>query len=101
MDQLGIGAETPFWGYWNKLNPVKKVFPKDERVMVSSYACKDGFLTVLMNDTDSPVTVKLLPDGKRLGKSPVVTDIENGKTTDLQAVTLPARDFRMLHVVKK
>ena len=101
MDQLGIGAETPFYGYWNKLNPVKKVSPKNERVMVSSYACKDGFLTVLMNDTDSPVTVKLLPDGKRLGKSPVVTDIESGKTADLQAVTLPARDFRMLHVVKK
>ena len=54
-----------------------------------------------MNDTDSPVTVKLALDEKRLGKSPAVTDIESGKTADLQAVSLPARDFRMLHVVKK
>jgi len=80
---------------------VKKASPEDERVMVSSYACRNGFLTVLMNDTDSPVTVKLAWDGKRLGKSPVAADIESSKAADLQAVTLPARDFRMLHIVKK
>ncbi|MBO4632760.1 MAG: hypothetical protein J5858_12620, partial [Lentisphaeria bacterium] len=31
MNHAGVGAETPFYGYWNKLNPVKKVSPKDER----------------------------------------------------------------------
>ena len=96
MDQAGVGAETPFYGYWNPSNPVKKVSPDDERVMVSSYACRDGFLTVLMNDTDSPVTVKLALDEKAIGNDPTVTDAESGESVDANALTLPARDFKMI-----
>ncbi len=101
MDKVGVGSETPFYGYWNSSNPVKKVSPADERVMVSSYACRDGFLTVLMNDTDAPVTVKLAYDEKSLGQSPSVTDAESDETVDINKVNLPARDFRMLLIIKK
>lgn len=100
MDLVGVGSETPFYGYWNPLNPVKKASPADERVMASSYACRDGFLSVLMNDTDAPVTVKLAHDEKSLGQSPTVTDLENDQAVDVNALTLPARDFRMILFIK-
>ena len=74
--------------------------PDDERVMVSSYACRDGFLAVLMNDTDAPATVKLTLDEKAIGKTPTVTDAESGESVDANALTLPARDFKMILFIK-
>ena len=101
MDRTGVWDENPFYGYWNSKNPVKKCAPAGERVMVSSYACNKGTLTVLMNDTDQPVTVKLALDKKFFGPSPVVTDAETRQAADPAAVRLPARNFRLLHIVRK
>ncbi|MBR7103555.1 MAG: hypothetical protein IKC65_01295, partial [Lentisphaeria bacterium] len=101
LADAGVGNNTAFWGYWNKENPVKKLSPADERVMVSSFAAKDGVLAVMLNDLDKPVTVKLAFDGKFLGKTPAVYDAENKEKIEQGKVLLPARTVRMLRVVKK
>ncbi|MBR2438581.1 MAG: LamG domain-containing protein [Lentisphaeria bacterium] len=100
MDQAGITENSAFWGYWQKDNPVRKVSPANEKVMVSSYAAKDGVLAVLLNDTDDAVSVKLNLDSGMLGKSPKCFNAENGQQINPDSVTLPAREFRMIRIKK-
>ena len=68
--------------------------------MVSSYKTKDSFLVVAFNDTDKAATVKLKINSKLLGNNPKCYNAENKKQVTLDAITLPAREFRMIHVTK-
>ena len=100
MDELGITDNSPFYGYWNSLNPVKKLSPIEEQVMVSSYLCTDGVLAVMLNDTDQKVRVTLAPDEKILGESPQIVDAETGNTVSQETIELSARELKFLHLKK-
>ena len=91
MDNLGITDNSKFWGYWQRDNPVTKVSPSDEKVMVSSYKTKGGLLVVAFNDTDKAATVKLKIDAKLLGNNLKCYNAENKKQVNLDAITLPAQ----------
>ena len=100
MDNLGITDNSKFWGYWQKDNPVTKVSPSDEKVMVSTYKTKNGVLVVAFNDTDKAATIKLKIDSKLLGNNPKCYNAENKGEVNKDAITLPAREFRMIHITK-
>ena len=101
MDKVGVAGNSSFWGYWRDDNPVRKLSPQSEFVMVSSYDCADGVLSVLMNDTDQPVTVELKMDEKIFGDASTVVDAESGEAVVHQSCELSPRDFRMLHIIRR
>ena len=100
MDEVGITDNSNFWGYWQQDNPIKKVSPTDEKVMVSSYKTNEGVLAVLFNDTNKDVTVKLNIDPKVLSNTPKCYNAENKQQVNPNAIALPAREFRMIHIKK-
>ncbi len=89
FDDYGVASDAAFHGYWKSGSPVSKVSPASERVMVSSYDCRDGQLIVIMNDLDNPAEVRFA------GVSALVDAETNEKLSGI-TVTVPARNYRLL-----
>jgi len=100
MDKAGVGGNTPFYGYWRKDNPIRKVAPKSERVMVSSYQIPDGYLTAVMNDTDKEAAVELSSGDSGMDSCWNLTDAESGKRIDGKTILVPARDYKLVKIRK-
>lgn len=101
MDNAGITDDSAFYGYWQPDSPVRTAGTLSDRIMASAYAADNGALVILMNDTDQPADVLLSLDSKVFGNSPALSDAESGKTLSGTAVSVPARDFRMIRIIKK
>ncbi len=89
FDENGVASDAIFHGYWKSGSPVSKVSPASERVMVSSYDCRNGQLIVIMNDMDTPAEVVL-------SGITTLTDAETKENLSDTAVTVPARNYRLL-----
>ena len=100
MDKAGVRNNSPFYGYWQNDNPVRKTAPADERVMVSSYQIPTGYLTVIMNDTDHEAAVKLSLAAGGTDSAWKLTDAETGEKITGHTVSVPARDYKLVRIEK-
>lgn len=98
MDEAGVTDNSPFYGYWNSRNPVKKMSPPEERVMVSTYTVEKGALVVMLNDTDNDAAVVLSIDRATFGDNPHVMDAETGEEVNLNMVKLAPRSLKFLRI---
>jgi len=100
FDDAGVRNNSPFYGYWQKDNPVRKITPLSERVMVSSYQIPTGYLTVIMNDADNEAAVKLSLAAGGSDSAWKLTDAETGEKITGYTVSVPARDYKLVRIEK-
>ena len=98
QDRFGITADTPFYGYYNPVSPVRKTSPADERVMVSAYVRNGAALMILMNNRDTPVSAAVSYDEKTFGKRVSAEDAETGSPCSAIEIKIPARDYRIIRI---
>ena len=96
FDNAGVTDESPFFGYWQKNTPVRKIAPESDRVMVSAYQVPGGYLTVIMNDTDSIQNISL----EYAPKTAHFTDLESKQNISPETLAVPARDYRLILIRK-